>query len=308
MTVHDICSKRHRKQIDVFSYENLSEKLKIQIEFIWRNFFNGVEESYSKEIWKVIHRILCEEHGKRLLFNDKYGTEYLDSYRVLRYFQDTDTIDENLDVIEIVFKYIERTPEILNNSGLNFRGNYNPQQAIKDLNTRFLENGVGFEYQDGNIIRIDNKLLHKEVIIETLHFLTSNTFKNANEEFLSAHEHYRHKRNKECLNDCLKALETTMKVICQLNNWEFSETDAAKKLLDTCIKNGLIPTFLMSHFTSLRTSLESGVPTIRNKLGGHGQGTTKITVPAHFASYMLYLTGTTINFLVSCQQEIKLLD
>ena len=134
------------------------------------------------------------------------------------------------------------------------------------------------------------------------------SFKNANEEFLSAHEHYRHKRNKECLKDCLKALETTMKVICKLNNWEFGETDTAKKLLDTCIKNGLIPTFLMSHFTSLRTSLESGVPTIRNKLGGHGQGNTKITVPAHFASYMLYLTGTTINFLVSCQQEIKPLD
>jgi len=138
--------------------------------------------------------------------------------------------------------------------------------------------------------------------------LSTQTLKNANEEFISAHEHFRHKRQKECLSDCLKALETTLKIICQENNWQYNKNDTAKKLIDICIKNKLIPDFLLSHFTSIRTSIESGVPTIRNKLGGHGQGITKIKVPDHYASYMLYLTGTTINFLVSCQREKKIFN
>jgi len=305
MPIQDIYSKRNKKPIDVFLYEGLSEKLKIQIEYIWKNFFQNVDEDLARDIWDAIHKILCEEHGKKTLFKGLYGSDHEDIVKVEHYFEETETIDENLDVIELVFRLIENTPKFHESNGLNFDSNYQPDQAIKDLNARFLENGIGFEYQAGKIIRVDNKLLHKEVIIETLQFLTSEIFKNANEEFLCAHEHFRHNRNKECLNDCLKAYETTMKIICDVHHWEYKKTDTAKKLLDTCIKNELIPAFLMCQFTALRTSLESGVPTVRNKLGGHGQGSDKITVPAHYASYMLYLTGTAINFLVSCHQEIN---
>lgn len=35
--------------------------------------------------------------------------------------------------------------------------------------------------------------------------------------------------------------------------------------------NGLVPAFTQNQFTSLQNLLESGIPTIRNKLGGHGQ-------------------------------------
>jgi hypothetical protein len=271
----------------------LTEKLKIQIEHIWKNFFNQVGENSKEEIWEIIHSTLCEEHAKRTLFESAFGNGVRNSYKVEHYFEKLTNVEESLDVIEIVFRYIERTPKILKDFRyIDFDGNYKPEQAVSDLNTRFLENGIGYNYQNQNIIRVDNTLLHKEVIIETLQFLSTQTFKNANDEFIKAHEHFRHKRQKECLVDCLKALETTMKIICQENNWHYNKTDTAKKLIETCINNKLIPEFLLSHFSSLRTSLESGVPTIRNKLGGHGQGVTTVTVPDHYASYILYLTGT----------------
>ena len=306
MAIHDIYSKRNKNHFDVFTYDILSDKLKIQIGHIWKNFFKQVSNEHKDEIWKVIHSTLCEEHGKKTLLEDSYGSRYYYSYKVEHYFEKLTNVDEMLDLLEIVFRIIEKTPKILQQHyHLHLNGNYIPEQAIKDLNARFLENGIGFEYQGENIIRVDNTLLHKEVIISTLQFLSTETFKNANDEFLSAHEHFRHKRHKECLADCLKALETAMKIICQENGWHYNKTDTSKALIDICIKNKLVPDFLLSHFTGLRTSIESGVPTIRNKLGGHGQGISKITVPDHFASYMLYLTGTTINFLVSCQIEIK---
>lgn len=306
MGIHDIYSKRQKKQPDVFSYDSFSEKLKVQIGHIWKNFFTQLNEEPKEGIWKAIHSFICEEHGKKTLLEDGFGSKYYYSYKVEHYFEELTNVDESLDVIEMTFRFIVKTPKIMQQHyHSNFFVDYTPEQAVKDLNIRFLENGVGYEYQDGSIIRIDNTLLHKDVIIETLQFLSSETFKNANDEFLSAHEHFRHKRQKECLADCLKALETTMKIICQENTWQYNKTDTAKTLIDICIKNKLIPDFLLSHFSSLRTSIESGVPTVRNKLGGHGQGATKIVVPDHYAIYMLYLTGTTINFLVSCQREIK---
>jgi hypothetical protein len=37
-------------------------------------------------------------------------------------------------------------------------------------------------------------------------------------------------------------------------------------MLDICFKNELIPSFLQSHYSALQSTLESGVPTVRNKL------------------------------------------
>jgi len=226
--------------------------------------------------------------------------------KVEYFFEDLADLEQCLDVIQLSFQYFQSIYNQAKRTQNEYsRISYKPDDAITDLNTRFLESGIGYEFREGEIIRIDNKLLHQEIIIPVLHFLSAPKFQNANQEYLSAHEHFRHGRNKECLSDCLKALETTLKIICDLNSWTYNPKDTANTLIKVVIDNKLIPDFLLQHFSSLRSSLESGVPTFRNRLSGHGQGPQKIEVPMHYASYMLYLTGTTINFLVSCQQELK---
>jgi hypothetical protein len=70
------------------------------------------------------------------------------------------------------------------------------------------------------------------------------------------------------------------------------------------IKNVLIPHFLESHFTALRSSLESGVPTVRNKMSGHGQGVQPNAVPAHMAGYLLHLTATSILLMVEAEKQL----
>jgi hypothetical protein len=135
--------------------------------------------------------------------------------------------------------------------------------------------------------------------------LTDENFEGANAEFLKAFEHYRHGKTKECLNECLKAFESTMKAICSKRKWVFKPTDTAKALIEVCFQNNLIPVLVQSHISGFRSTLESGIPTIRNKLAGHGQGATVIEVPPHYASYMLHLTATTIKFLVEAEKELK---
>ena len=187
MTIQDLYSQRNKKHQDVLSYDKLTEKLKIQIEHIWNNFFMQVGNDIKEEIWKSIHSTLCEAHGKKTLLSDSFGTKYYFSYKVEHYFDEITNIDETLDVIEIVFRCINKIPKLSRQVHFKLDGNYKPEQAIKDLNARFLENGIGYEFHDRNIIRVDNTVLHKEIIIETLQFLSTQTFKNANDEFLSAH-------------------------------------------------------------------------------------------------------------------------
>lgn len=60
-----------------------------------------------------------------------------------------------------------------------------------------------------------------------------------------------------------------------------------------------------SHLTSIRTTLETGIPTVRNKLSGHGQGSTISPIPDEFAEYALNLTATNIVLLVKIYKNKK---
>jgi hypothetical protein len=95
-----------------------------------------------------------------------------------------------------------------------------------------------------------------------------------------------------------------MKTICDKQLWSYQPGDTAKKLINVCFQNQLIPTYLQDQFSSLRQSLESGVPTVRNKLGGHGQGSQPIIVPQYFAAYQLHMTASTILFLVEAEKAL----
>jgi hypothetical protein len=153
------------------------------------------------------------------------------------------------------------------------------------------------------IIRIDSDFLHAEAVKPSLTILRGSEFQGANEELLRAHEHYRHGRYQESLIYSLKAFESTMKCICKLRGWATDPKDTAKKLIAVCLDNSLIPRCLESQLAALRTLLESGIPTIRNKYGGHGQGPEPQEVPEYFARYALNLTATSILFLVEAHFE-----
>ena len=134
--------------------------------------------------------------------------------------------------------------------------------------------------------------------------LSNPMYEGANAEFLNAHEHYRAGRYKECLNDCLKAFESCLKSICHTRQWHYSETDNVKRLIDIVLDNRLIPEFMKSHFSGLRSTLEAGVPTLRNKRGGHGQGTRVVPVPEYMATYALHLTASNILLLAKAEEKM----
>jgi hypothetical protein len=173
-----------------------------------------------------------------------------------------------------------------------------PDDAIAELNHRFLEHGIGYQFA-GKVIRADSTFSHAEVIKPALELLSDNRFQNAETEFLRAHEAYRKGRYSDSLNESLKAFESTLKIICHVNGWAFKPTDAASALIKAVLSNGLVPASLQTQFTSLAALLESGTPTARNKNSGHGMGPTEILVPDYLAAYGLHTAAANISLLVS---------
>lgn len=133
-----------------------------------------------------------------------------------------------MDIIEICFKLIDG---YIRSNEWKFRGlvKQSPDDAIEELNIRFKEAGLGYQFESGELVKVDSQFIHSDVVKPTLQILGKNkSYNGANDEFLSAHEHYRHQRYKECLNDCLKSFESLMKAIHKKHSWQFNDTDTAK--------------------------------------------------------------------------------
>lgn len=305
MAILNIFSKRNKKRdnSEVFSYNEIPEKLKIQVIHIIRDAVGCDGRGYADDFYEFVEKALCREYGKFSLTDQDSASS---SAEVEVFLLRSSIVEEALDVIELSFAYIDkiiRKRDAIRVAGSRIK--LTPDEAISELNTRFRENGIGYSFEGGKIIRVDSTYSHAEIIKPALLLLQNKNFEGANEEYLKAHEHYRKGRNKECLDDCLKAFESTMKSICSNKGWKYNaDKDTAKQLINICLKNGLIPTFYQNYYSSLENLLTSGVPTTRNKLSGHGQGQIPKKVNDNIARYALNLTGTSIVFLIE-QSSIK---
>lgn len=302
MAIFDLFSKRQKRLRgevpDVYTYHDIPLNLRVQIvhiinDAIGRDKFGN----RARNAFDFVKDTLCREYGLFEL-SDGYNREG-NREQVINFLLETKKTDEVIDVIELLLKYLDR---IIDKDFAEYSQyvevKIKPQDAILELNDRFKEQGIGFSFDGSEIIRVDSTYIHSEITKPTISLLWSNKFEGANEEYLKAHEHYRHGRNKECLTECLKAFESTIKIICVEKGWPVNQTDTAKKLIQICFQKELVPTFTQNQFTSLQNLLESGIPTIRNKLGGHGQGQTPQKVDDEMTRYGLNLTGTNIIFLV----------
>jgi hypothetical protein len=305
MAIFDLFSKRQKvlrgEMPDVFYYDDIPNHLRVQIVHIIRDAIGETKYPHTqdkpREAYKFIHDSLCREYCLFTLSTSRFNES--DESSVLNYFLQTKDFERAIDTIEFFFKYIDLVIKAnLSDYSYHTTIKIKPDDAISELNDRFKEHGVGYQYQEGQIMRVDSTYIHSEVVIPTLTLLRNEKFKGANEEFLKAHEHYRLGQNKECLSECLKAFESTMKIICKEKGWAFSPSDTSKKLITLCLQNNLIPSFTQNQFTSLSNLLESGIPTIRNKLSGHGQGQVPQKVDDEMTRYGLNLTGTNILFLI----------
>lgn len=313
MRIFETFTKRQKKQKDagkqdVYQYDVLPAPLRVQIVHILQDLIHpwnedrwGAQYSTANEIWLDIFKTATTEAG---VFN--LGNEYHNPHLQVCNYILTAEVVAALDVIEIAFNYIYRNYGHMNEyqaiqgHGLGFT----PASAFDELNRRFQEHSVGYRFEAGQLRRIDSYYIHSAVVKPAISLLQQEGFNGPLDEFEKAHSHYRTRNYKEAIAEALKSFESTMKAICVKNKWDFPEHAAAKALIDKLMQNNLVPASLQNHFSGLRTTLEAGLPTVRNKNAGHGQGIDTVEVPEYLASYALHLAATNIVFLIEAHKAL----
>ena len=330
MAIIDLYSKRKKatdrnNQPEVYQYTDFPIQFRRQVIYVWSRAIGVyqkidpyVDPPILNILWQRIYELLDENLDMNLwdeTINLKLELNGLDSnpFEKCKYFllNEFTNVDDLISVIEFTFRLMEQNiPLIVKDSArFKFKVSQTADSAINELNCRFLEHGIGYQYNNGKIIRIDSGFIHAEAVIPALTLIAEEGFIGAEQEFRSAHEHYRNQEYKVAIVEALNAFESTMKTICDKFSWAYDKTATASKLIDVVLREELIPKYLQDHLTGLTNVLKAGVPTVRNKTSGHGQGSQTKEVPEYLAAYVLHLTASNIVLLVEAykakRSEVK---
>jgi hypothetical protein len=317
MAIWDLFSKREnrkRKQgtEDVYQYDELPKAFRVQVIHIWKDALSIWHQpdpcvpasEYAPNVWwtEIFNLIIREKGVFRL---SERGDNPCG--QCFEYLMDAPTTDA-IDLIEVTFRVVDGH---VRNLIEHYRRDWNvisADDAIEELNGRFREHGIGYEFAGGEIIRVDSKFIHAEAVRPALELLhgTGKGFAGPLQEFLRAHEYHRKGQGKDAITWALKAFESTLKAICSARGWAFDpQKDTAVRLLEIVFAKNLVPAYLQNQFNSLRAVLESGVPTVRNKTSGHGQGPAPTDVPEYLTRYALHLTASNIVFLIESYKSLN---
>lgn len=281
---------------DYFDYDKIPQETRQKVSFVIKEnaFFIGYDRI---EIHRVPHEDLsdlryhiCKHKGIPNINN-----EILDREAINRWLIECSVIDF-LRTIEI-FLHIRQND--------NSEGNEDRlQKVIQEINDIFDIDKIGYEIVECKIIRRDSKYLHKEAIKQTISLLQSHSFKGPLEEFENALSKYLEKDYKGTISEANKAYESTMKAILTKLGISYAPSDTASILIKKFYDNDLIFSHTES-FTNNLNEILKGLPTLRNKQSGHGQGLDPQNVDKSYAEFALHLCGSFIVFLISRYDELK---
>ena len=195
---YEIFSKRQQRMQnetpDTCQYETIPDELRVQIFYIWEkvwekaynNNFDELQVSQlAYDAYTSIETTLCEEYGVLDLDGgDDPNEDGYGCYRVVRNFLlETEDTNKVIDVIEVSFRYIDQVirdkfyvpnddelDEIFGTSlpDISHDG-IPPDEAIDQLNRRFREHSVWYQYESGQnesgqIVKVDSPDIHSEVV------------------------------------------------------------------------------------------------------------------------------------------------
>jgi AbiJ N-terminal domain 4 len=316
MAFETYAQRLHRQQRssepDVYLYDEAPPYLRHQINesivegigtytLVDRLGFNEYEpdNAYAYSCWREIDRACRKEIHPYLRFID--DTDHFGA-RVSGAIKSIGEMDEWLSVIEICCIVLTG---IVGDRNLNVTENDEASEALAEINRRFEQHQVGYQFENGRIIRKDSELVHAEIIKPALALLTAPYFAKANEDFMTAHGHYRTGAYSDAVTAANRAFESVMKAICDLENWTYGSGDTAARLVTVVTTNGLFTHDFDAGFTAYTAMMRAGLPTVRNNAGGHGQGLAANKVTAAIARYAISLTASNVIFLGNSYEAVK---
>lgn len=286
----ELYSIRNNKESisDFYEYNNFSRKIRTQIFLILDEYLFSTNYNMNE----YISRIYEKESGQIV-----FSMDYNDTSAFENFIYACNT-EELIDFIDVICYFIWNSCDLV-----EYENEYNHIELVKEkiiteLNHKFRQSKMGYEIYEDKVVRVDNELIHTLVTKPALHFLKENGFKGAEEEIFKAFCYFTDCDYENTILYSMKAFESTMKTVCINKGYSLEvEKKTAKELINLILLEGNVPEYLRTHLSGLRSTLESGLPTLRNNNGGHGQGESVRKVSVELASYAFHLACTNILFL-----------
>ena len=146
----------HGKKTDALNYE-LPRELRVQIVQIWQKGFGPSERFHPGPdmAYHEINRILCEEHMMLQLPQASHCPLPLCGI-IAEYFVNIEDTAKALDVVQVVFTTMEKMLHKINDGHGDafYKSRFQSSEIIDELNRRFSEKNVGYQYRQGRIEKI----------------------------------------------------------------------------------------------------------------------------------------------------------
>jgi hypothetical protein len=315
----NIYSKRIKniQEYDTYEYE-IDDELKINSFMILFSkcsniFFIG---DALKDFCETKRVYISHDIEQIILFQYNYTND--DIIKDLKRLIEEYTTEDILDFIDITIANINNKIIELKDNKFEYSPIYDYSQRIKkieelkelkeiyisEVNEVFEHNNLGFEVINDVIVTKKSDFMHQEVVVKSLTLLVNEEFDGALEEFKNAIESYTKAKYENTIIEACKAFESTMKSILDKLGVSYEKNKVtANDLLGLLKVNGLFDPFLDNMFKNLQEILRSGLPTVRNKISGHGDGIDVVEVKRSYASFALNLSGSSIVFLLDRYYE-----
>lgn len=283
---------------DEYVYDEIPEPVRGHVHNVARDLIQKYCGSTSQSVFSSSCEKLYDECGwpyeKPL-----YGYSFRES-DFKKQLMETDPT-EFIDFIDIIGYEVYRIFET--------RDGGVPTEVIDDfekLNGYFRRNKFGYQFINGRIARFDQTVVFEKITKPAFEILYNNEFEGAEDELREAYKDYGKGKNKDAIQKANNAFESTMKVICQGMKYEGYKGDETAKILVNILKtNNFIPSYLNTNLSAIYNILSHGLPTVRNKMGSHGQGETITDIDDEFVQFALNSAATNIIFLVRLYERYK---
>lgn len=205
---------------EVFIYDSFPQTFRNQMFYALADVIDYLETIGSHGLWNYLHNAFSRELGVKTLGSSNWSGKYN-----IEYFVGNSSDEDFLDLLDYSFSIVSKLKGLNSSPELEEKITH----SIAELNHRFKQHNLGYEFVNGEVIRKDNEFLHQDVVKPALRLLIVNGFEGAEQEFLDAFEHRRKGENKDAILDALKAFESTMKTICDKMSYPYDPAKSTAK-------------------------------------------------------------------------------
>lgn len=159
----------------------------------------------------------------------------------------------------------------------------------RKINEAMLAFGCPWRLSNGTFFCVDSEFF-ADLLDGVRRQFRQHGFEGALDELREAQEALSDNRHKDAIHAASKSYESTLKAIV-------GSRGTASGLIAT-FRDGYLDDIPEDHAKAISSAVLKSLPTLRNELGGHGQGSSVVTVPKSYATLAVHLAAALNYFLV----------